>query len=176
MCSIGEMACSAGSPGPETPMNRSQHRCVWLSAEAILNGSTSASVAIHICVVEIGLHAGPTDARGFFGSAAALPVRFEIDRIGVANLRECAKLGGPIDVALVDGRPLRLTSAVLGGVLDVAVVDAVFGQSVPAAGIGVEFAAHDGIARVPVKRKIARGDAGEGGGGFSSRRGVAGEF
>src|SRR5580698_3295554 len=117
--------------------------------------SISASAAIHICAVEIGLHAGPTDARGFFGSAAALPVRFEIDRIGVANLRECAKLGGPIDVALVDGRPLRLTSAVLDGVLDVAVVDAVFGQSVPAAGIGVEFAAHDGIARVPVKRKIA---------------------
>jgi hypothetical protein len=81
----------------------------------------------HLCVVEIGLHAGPTDAGGFFGSAAALPVRFEIDRIGVANLRECAELGGPIDVALVDGRPLRFTSAVLDGVLDVAVVDAVFG-------------------------------------------------
>src|SRR5450432_742353 len=109
----------------------------------------------HLCVLEIGLHAGPTDAGAFLGSAAALPVRFEIDRIGVANLREGAELGGPIDVALVDGRPLRLTSAVLDGVLDVAVVDAVFGQSIPAAGIGIEFAAHDGIARVPVERKIA---------------------
>jgi hypothetical protein len=82
-------------------------------------------------------------------------VRFEIDRIGVADLRERAELRGPIDVALVDGRPLRLSSAVFDGVLDVAVVDAVFGQSVPAAGIGIEFAAHDGIAWVPVERKIA---------------------
>src|SRR5580658_9132964 len=72
----------------------------------------------HRCMVESALHTGPTDAGAFFGSAAALPVRFEIDRIGVANLRKCAKLSGPINVALVDRRPLRLSGAVLDGVLD----------------------------------------------------------
>jgi len=121
-------------------------------------------------------HAGPTDAGGSFGGAGSAPVGFERNGVAVAGLLEGFELGGPIDKTFVDRRPDDLAGVILDGVFDVAVMDAVFGESVPAAGEGVEFAAHDGVAWIPVESEVAGGDAGEGLGGLAAGGGVAGEL
>ena len=100
-------------------------------------------------------------------------MRFEIYGVRITNAFESPELGGPIHITDVDGRPDDFAGGVFDGVLNVAMMDAIFGQDVPASGIGVEFATHDGVTGVPVEREIPGRDAGEGCGGLTACRCVA---
>jgi len=55
---------------------------------------------------------------------------FERDGLAVACGFQRAKLRGPVDVALIDGRPLPLARRVRDNILYVAMMDTVFRQDV----------------------------------------------
>src|SRR5260370_4168833 len=103
-------------------------------------------------------------------------MRFKADSVGEAGLFEGAELSGPIDVTFGDRSPLNFASAILDGVFAVAVMDAVFGKRIPGAGEGIKFAAHDGVAGIPVESKMGRLDGIQRARGFAAGGRVAFKF
>src|ERR1035438_567507 len=105
-----------------------------------------------------------------------MPVRLKADSVAKANLLKRAELRCPVDESLVDRRPLDLAFRALDGILAVAVVNAIFRQGLPATGKGVQFAAHDGIRRIPVERQMRRLNRIHSPRGLAAGSGVAGKL
>src|ERR1700679_2835511 len=83
-------------------------------------------------ILEGLLHAGPTDAGGFFiGCCCAVPVSFKAHGFAIADLAQGAELGSPVDKPRADRRPLDFAACILDGILYVAVMNAILGKSLP---------------------------------------------
>ena len=99
---------------------------------------------------------------------------FKTDRVRIVDALESFELRGPIDVPDIHRRPDDFACRVLHRVLHMAVMDAIFGQRIPAARVGIQLATHHRIAGIPVERKILRWNACESCTGLTTGSRVAG--